>query len=81
MEKLGLKGAMIDDEGAKITLSLGCRQTAQVVLADADGVVVFRGGIDDNRREKQVERRHLAEAIQQTLAGKSVSVTSARAYG
>jgi len=35
MQKLGLKGPMIDDEGAKITQSLGCKQTAQAILADA----------------------------------------------
>jgi hypothetical protein len=81
MKKIGLKGPMIDDAGAKIALALECKNTAQVVLSDKQGHIVFRGGIDDNRMEGDVKRRHLAEAIQEVLAGKPVSVTSARAFG
>src|SRR5262245_35134264 len=79
MKKLGLKGAMIDDVGAKITSALECKNTAQVILTDKDGSIVFRGGIDDSRDEAGVKRRHLAEAIKEVLAGKPVSVTSAKA--
>ncbi len=81
MKKVGLKGAMIDDVGAKIAKALECKQTAQVILTDKAGNIVFRGGIDDSRSEAEVKRRHLALAIQETLAGKPVSVTSAKAFG
>ena len=81
MKKLGLKGAMIDDVGAKIASALECKNTAQVILTDKDGNIVFRGGIDDNRDEASVKRRHLAEAIKETLAGKPVSVTTAKSFG
>lgn len=81
MKKLGLKGAMIDDQGAKIATMLDCKQTSQVVLTDKDGNIVFRGGIDDNKDEGSVKRRHLAEAIKETLGGKPVSVTTAKAFG
>ena len=81
MKKNALKGAMIDDVDAKITKALECKQTAQVILTDKAGTIVFRGGIDDNRAEADVKRRHLAEAIKETLAGKPVSVPSAKAFG
>jgi peroxiredoxin len=81
MKKVGLKGAMIDDVGAKITQALECKNTAQVILTDKAGNIVYRGGIDDARGEADVKRRHLAEAIKETLAGKPVSVTSAKAFG
>ena len=81
MKKLALKGAMIDDVGAKITSALECKNTAQVILTDKDGSIVFRGGIDDSRDEAGVKRRHLAEAIKETLAGKPVSVTTAKPFG
>ena len=81
MKKVGLKGAMIDDVGAKIAQALECKNTAQVILTDKDGSIVYRGGIDDNRAEASVTRRHLAEAIQELLAGKPVSVTTAKAPG
>lgn len=81
MKKLGLKGPMIDDAGAKIATALECKNTAQVILTDKDGSIVFRGGIDDSRDEAGVKRRHLAEAIKEVLAGKPVSVTTAKAPG
>ena len=81
MKKLGLKGAMIDDVGAKIAQALECKQTAQVVLTDKDGTIVFRGGIDDSRDEGGVKRRHMAEAIKEVMAGKPVSCTTSRAPG
>jgi len=81
MKKLDLKGAMLDDTGAKITSALECKNTAQVILTDKDGNIVFRGGIDDSRDEAGVKRRHLAEAIKEVLAGKPVSVTTAKAPG
>jgi peroxiredoxin len=81
MKKLGLKGAMIDDVGAKITQALECKNTAQVILTDKGGNIVFRGGIDDARDEADVKRRHLAEAIKEVLAGKPVSVTTAKPPG
>jgi len=81
MKKVGLKGPMIDDKGARIAKALECKNTAQVILTDKDGNIVFRGGIDDSRDEAGVKRRHLAEAIKEVLAGKPVSVTTAKAPG
>lgn len=81
MKKVGLKGAMIDDVGAKITKALECKNTAQVILTDKDGKIVFRGGIDDSRDEAGVKQRLLAEAIQATLAGKPVAVPTAKVFG
>lgn len=81
MKKLGLKGGMIDDVGAKITKALEFTNTAAVVLTDKDGKIVYRGAIDDNRDEASVKRRHLAEAIKEVLAGKPVSFTSSKAPG
>jgi len=81
MKKMGLRGPMIDDEGAKIAKALECKQTAQVVFADKDGNILFRGGIDDSRDEAAVKARFLADAIKEHLAGKPVSVTSAKAFG
>jgi peroxiredoxin len=81
MKKVGLKGPMIDDVEAKITKSLECKNTAHVVFTDKSGQIVYRGGIDDSRDEAGVQRRHLAEAIQETLAGKPVSVPTSKAFG
>jgi len=81
MKKVGLKGGMIDDVGAKITKSLEVGNTAHVILTDKNGTIVYRGGIDDNRDASAVEHRYVAEAIQAVLAGKPVATPSARAFG
>lgn len=81
MKKLGLRGGMVEDAGAKITQSLGCRQTAQAIFAGADGKVLFRGGIDDSKKASGVTRHFLADAITAHLAGKPIEVTEARAFG
>jgi len=81
MKKLGLKGPMIDDTGAAITKALECKNTAQVILTDKDGNIVFRGGIDDSRDEAGVKQRFLAEAIKETLAGKPVTTKTAKVFG
>jgi hypothetical protein len=81
MKKLGLKGPMIDDAGAAIAKALECKNTSQAILTNKDGTIVFRGGIDDNRDESAVKQRFLADAIQETLAGKPVTTTTARAFG
>jgi len=81
MKKLGLKGAMVDDVGAKIATALEVKNTSHVVLTDKDGTIVYRGGIDDNKDEAAVKRRHLAEAIKEVVAGKPVTVNTSRAFG
>lgn len=82
MKKVGLKGGMIDDVGAKITKALEFTNTAAAVLTDKDGNIVYRGAIDDSPRDEAgVKRQHLAEAIKETLAGKPVSMTSSKAPG
>jgi len=81
MKKVGLKGGMIDDVGAKITKSLEVANTAHVILTDKEGTIVYRGGLDDSRDEAGVKRRHMAEAIQEVLAGKPVTTSTTRAFG
>jgi peroxiredoxin len=68
-----LRGPMVDDAGAKIARQLGGERTAEVVLTRKDGVVVYRGAIDDNKDEANVTRKHLALAMDEHLAGKPVS--------
>ena len=80
-EQQGLRGVMVDDEGAKFAKSLGIGQTASAVIVDKDGKVIYSGGIDDNRSEGSVQRRHVAEALNEHLGGKTVSVTTSKAFG
>lgn len=69
-----LRGPMIDDQGAAVAHGLlGGRRTAELVLADRSGVVLYTGAIDDSKDAARVTRRHAALAMDEHLAGKPVS--------
>jgi hypothetical protein len=74
-KRLGLKGRFIDDTGAKIAGTLKATRTTEAVVADKTGKITYRGAIDDNRDSAaNVKQRHLAEALDATLAGKPAPV-------
>jgi hypothetical protein len=73
-----LTSPMVDDQGAKLALALGAKRTSEVVLTDKGGVILFRGGIDDNRSATNVTQRYLVTAIDEHLAGKPVTTTTAQ---
>jgi peroxiredoxin len=81
VKKVGLRGPVVDDKGAKIASALECKNTCQAILVDKEGKIVYRGGIDDNPDEAKVERRHLAEALKEVLAGKPVTTTTSKVFG
>lgn len=55
--------------------------TPTAVLLDASGAERYRGRIDDHKDETLVRRRHLRIAIEEVLAGKTVSVAETEAVG
>jgi hypothetical protein len=80
--KLGLRGGLVNDTGAKITSALNVDHTAAFIVCDKDGKVLFRGGPDDNPRdEKAVKNRYVAQALDEHLAGKPVSIKESRVPG
>jgi len=75
----GLSFPLVWDEEQKCTQALGIERVPQVVLLDANKKVVYSGRIDDQYRtggvQPRVGRHDLAEAIDELLAGKPISVT------
>jgi peroxiredoxin len=70
----GLKAAFVYDEDRKIAKHLGVRQVNSVLVIDAKGTLVYRGGISDDKVdvntkavEKIGDRNYLIEAIQAAL--------------
>ncbi|SNC75026.1 AhpC/TSA family protein [Hymenobacter gelipurpurascens] len=90
-EKLKIKtvgGAdmpLLTDEGQKVSALLGATKTPEAVLLQpvGDGFAVrYKGAIDDNPQvESYVKERYLQQAIDNVLAGRSVSVADKRAAG
>jgi len=71
-----LGAVLIDDQGGRVARVLGAKRTSEVVLTDQKGTIVYRGGIDDSRDASGVKQRYLQNAIDQTLAGKPVTVAT-----
>lgn len=80
-KKIGLRGAFVEDEGAKIAKGFGTTKTAEVTLIAKDGTVLYRGGIDDSVDEAAVTKPYLKAAIDEHLAGKPVTVTTSKPNG
>ncbi len=78
----GFNFPYLRDETQEIARAYGAVRTPHVFLLDGDRKVAYRGRIDDNIDDVNAVRRHdLREAIEEVLAGKSVSVQSTESVG
>jgi hypothetical protein len=71
--KHALQGPLVEDPGGRVATLLGRERTAEVVVVGKDDTIVYAGAIDDNKDEAKVTRKHLALALEEHLAGKTVS--------
>lgn len=71
-----LGGKVIDDTGGEIAKKLGARKTSEIFVADAEGMIVYHGAIDDSRDPSGVKQHYLQMALDETLAGMPVKVSS-----
>lgn len=76
---------ILKDTGNVVADEFTAKRTPEAFLLSPRGEVLYRGRIDDQIgigfRRKTAERRDLAEAIEETLAGKAVSVAKTDAPG
>jgi peroxiredoxin len=70
------------DTDSKLANAFGASRTPEIYLFDANGVLQYKGAIDDNPSSAgDVKRAHAKEAIQEITAGKPVSVKESRSVG
>ena len=70
------------DYNSKLADAFGANRTPECFLFNADGKLVYHGAIDDNPQDAaSVSRKHLIQAIDETLAGKDVSVKESKSVG
>jgi thioredoxin-related protein len=70
------------DKNSELADAFGANRTPEAYLFNKDGKLVYHGAIDDNpTNEAAVSRKHLKEAINETLNGKNVSVQTSRSVG
>ena len=75
---------MLDKDG-KVGRLYEARTTPHMFVVDPNGKLIFAGGIDDKRswnpEDVKTAKNFVRAALDESLAGKPVSVTSATPYG
>src|SRR5262249_34187511 len=67
--------AFLNDADAAVGKKRAAKRTGEALICDKEGKVLYRGGIDDNLNEPARARvKYVAQALDETLAGKPVSV-------
>ena len=70
------------DRNNELADAFGANRTPECFLFDKSGKLVYHGAIDDNPADAdRVTRKHLMEAINETVLGKQVSVKFSRSVG
>lgn len=72
---------ILKDKGSKIADQLGATNTPEVFFLDANGKIVYRGRIDNSRKDQSVTSNDLRNAIDATLSGKPITHAFIRAFG
>jgi peroxiredoxin len=72
----------IRDVTQEVALGFGVEKTPEAFLLDRDGILHYRGRIDDNAEDPEsVQMPYLQKAITQLLAGETISTPEIEAIG
>lgn len=77
--KLGF--LVLKDVNNVIADKFGASFTPQVYVLSPKFEILYHGRIDDSRREEDVKSHDLRKALDEILAGKTVSVSETKAFG
>src|SRR5438045_6999073 len=77
----GLKFTILKDEGNKIADRLGANHTPEAYVLDASGKLVYHGRIDNAQNPSNLSSNDLRDALDELLAGKTISKTGGAAFG
>ena len=81
-KKLGFKFPYVVDETSELARAYGATHTTEAYLLDAQGNLVYHGGVDDNARdEKAVKQPWLRQAVEALVDGKPVPLAETKALG
>jgi len=69
------------DETQEVAAAYGARVTPHIFLLDAQGVLAYRGRVDDALKVEEVKRRDLRVALDALVSGKPVPVAETKAFG
>ena len=73
---------IVHDAGGALARSLGAEYATYTLVVDTNGRVLYRGGIDSDKRDLHDDARpYLANALDDALAGRAVRVPEAKTLG
>jgi peroxiredoxin len=77
--------AVLLDESGSVGKTYGAKTTPHMYVINPDGVLVYKGAIDDkpstNKDDIPGARNHVLAALDESMAGKPVSMASTTPYG
>ena len=77
----GFKFVILKDLQNKVADLYGAQVTPETFVINSSGKLVYHGRIDDSRNIAKVTSNDLSNALEKLLAGKQLSVTTAKAFG
>jgi peroxiredoxin len=84
-EKNSAATAYLIDESGATGHAYGAKRTPEMYVINADGILVYHGAIDDKKSADPADiataKNLVAAAIDETVAGKPVSIPETEAYG
>jgi len=81
-KKLGFKFPYVVDATSDVARAFGATHTPEAYLLDAQGNLVYHGGVDDNaREEKAVKAAWLRDAVDAVVTGKPIPLAETKAMG
>ena len=82
--KLSSTAVLLDESGA-VGKTYGAKTTPHMYVVNPDGVLIYKGAIDDKPSTDQDDipgaRNHVLAALDESMAGKPVSTASTTPYG
>ena len=84
-EKNSAATAYLIDESGATGHAYGAKRTPEMYVINVDGILVYHGAIDDKKSADPADiakaKNLVAAAIDETIAGKPVSIPETEAYG
>lgn len=78
----GIDYPIVMDKGAKVAAAYGAKNTPTMFIINADGVLAYRGAIDDNNDASTLgKKNYVKQALEQILKGETVTEPQTKAYG
>jgi peroxiredoxin len=75
------KFPVLIDKGNVLADKLNANVTPETFYFSEKNVLVYRGAIDNDRRGENITENFLRDALDATISGKTISKTSANAFG